>query len=82
MLTGRQLFVRLLQVGGRAPERAPSQKPSADLVGLAMVRGADHLDIEFNGNRLAVAVEGRDRAAPLPFRRTPIPGRAQLVKKN
>ena len=47
------------------------QKPSADLVGLAMVRGGDHLDIVFNINNLTVAVEGRDRAAPLPVRRAP-----------
>ena len=79
MLTGRQLLVRLLQVGGRG-QRAPTlQKPSADLVGLAMVRGGDFLDMVFNRNRLIVTVEGRDRDAPLPVRRTPILGAPERV---
>ena len=58
--------------GRQGPEGAPLQKPSADLVGLAMVRGGDHLDIVFNRNRLVVAIEGGDRAGTLPVRRTPI----------
>ena len=65
---------RAFASGRQGPEGAPAQKPSADLVGLAMVRGGDHLDIVFNRNRLVVSVEGRDRDATLPFRRAPILG--------
>ena len=74
MLNGRQLACRAFASGRQGPEGAPAQKPSADLVGLAMVRGGDHLDIVFNRNRLVVSVEGRDRDATLPFRRAPILG--------
>ena len=57
-------------------QRPPTlRKPSTDLAGLAMVWGGDYLDIVFNRNSLAVAVKGRDRAAPLPVRRAPIMGR-------
>ena len=69
---------RAFASGRQGPEGAPPQKPSTDLVSLAMVRGGDHLDIEFNRNRLVVSVEGRDRAAPLPVRRAPILGRTHL----